>query len=141
VSAAALPDATGARGRHRGYNACRRAATTIITPDSTTEETMDLRLDTESFEERQELFIKTLIEAIMVKLVETGLPGEKVEELTAHIAFSIASIIDDTSRIESDGVEARPYLTFRADDDALIHCGENAYSYEFVTKILKQLFP
>lgn len=102
---------------------------------------MELRLDTEGFEERQELFITTIIEAVMVKLVEGGLPSEKVEELTAHIAFSIASIIDDTSRIEGDGVEARPYLTFRTDEDELIHCGENAYSYEFVTKILKQRFP
>jgi hypothetical protein len=102
---------------------------------------MELTLDPEKFEERQELFIKAIIEAVMVKLVEAGLAGDKVEELTAHIAFSVASIIDDTTRIESDGVEARPYLAFRVGEDEIVHCGENAYSYEFVTKILKGMFP
>jgi hypothetical protein len=102
---------------------------------------MELTLDPEKFEERQELFIKAIMEAVMVKLVEADLASDKVEELTAHIAFSVASIIDDTTRIESDGVEARPYLAFRVDEDEIVHCGENAYSYEFVTKILKEMFP
>jgi hypothetical protein len=104
------------------------------------EEVMQLRLEPEQFEAHQELFIRTIIEAIMVKLVESGLEGEQLEEATANVAFSVASIIDDTTRIEGDGVEARPYLTFRSGDDELVHCGENAYSYEFVTKILKELF-
>jgi hypothetical protein len=77
----------------------------------------------------------------MVRLVESGITDEKLEEITAFMAFSIASIIDDTARIESDGIEVRPYLTFRANDDELIHCGENSYTYEFVEKILKELFP
>jgi hypothetical protein len=77
----------------------------------------------------------------MVKLVEAGLAGDKVEELTAHIAFSVASILDDTSRIESGAMEARPYLGFRIGEDEVVHCGENAYTYEFVTKILKEMFP
>jgi hypothetical protein len=42
--------------------------------------------------------------------------------------------------IESDGFEVRPYLTFRVDDDVLIHCGENSCTNEFVYKTLNQLF-
>jgi hypothetical protein len=42
--------------------------------------------------------------------------------------------------IESDGVEVRPYLTFRVDDDVLIHCGENSCTSEFVYKTLNKLF-
>lgn len=102
---------------------------------------MELKLDPEQFEAYQEPFIRTIIEAIMVKLVESGLEGQKLEEATANVAFSVASIIDDTTRVESDGKDVRPYLAFRTDDDVLIHCGENAYGYEFVTKILKEIFP
>jgi hypothetical protein len=102
---------------------------------------MQLQLEPEKFEAYQKLFIREIIENIMVKVVEAGVTGEKVEEITAFVAFSIASIIDDTAKIESDGVEVRPYLTFRTDEDELIHCGSNSYTYEFVEKILKELFP
>jgi hypothetical protein len=34
----------------------------------------------------------------------------------------------------------KPYLTFRTGDDEIIHCGENAYTYEFVRGALKELF-
>ncbi len=101
---------------------------------------MDLILETEKFEEYQEAFIKEITQTIMVKLVEGGLSGQQMEELTASIAFSIASIIDDTTEIESDGAQVKPYLTFRASDDEIIHCGENAYTYEYVIGILKKLF-
>ena len=101
---------------------------------------MDLKLDIDRFEEKQELFIKEIIHPIMTKLVEAGLEGQQMEELTANIGFSVASILDDTTRIESDGAEVKPYLTFRESGDELIHCGENAYTYEYVIKILKELF-
>ncbi len=101
---------------------------------------MELKLEPETFEALQEIFIKEIMQTVMTKLVEGGLEGQQMEELTASISFSIASILDDTSRIESEGVEVKPYLTFRESDDALIHCGENAYTYEYVIKILKELF-
>jgi len=101
---------------------------------------MDLKLEPEQFETYQELFIEEITKTIMVKLVEAGLEGQQLEDTTASIAFSIASIIDDTTGIESGGVEVNPYLTFRANDDEIIHCGENAYTYEFVMGIMKKLF-
>ena len=101
---------------------------------------MDLTLEPDRFEERQEIFTKAIIEGIMVKLVEAGLEGRKLEEATASIAFSIASMLDDTTGIESEGTEVKSYLTFRTGDDEIIHCGENAYTYEFVRGALKELF-
>ncbi len=101
---------------------------------------MDLTLAPERFEQLQEVFIKAIIESIMIKLVESGLEGRQLEEATAGIAFSIASLIDDTTGIESDGIDVRPYLTFRTGDDEITHCGENAYTYEFVRGALKDLF-
>lgn len=101
---------------------------------------MELKLDTEKYDEIQGVFIKEIIETIHVKLVEAGLQGETLENTTAHLAYSLASLIDDTSNIESEGIQASPYLTFKVDDNEIIHCGENSYMYEYVTENMKALY-
>ncbi|MBK1617508.1 hypothetical protein CKO42_03370 [Lamprobacter modestohalophilus] len=101
---------------------------------------MELKLDREKFDEHQAIFIAEIVEKIRIKVQEAGLHGEALEALTASIAFSIASTIDDTSGIERDGIEVKPYLTFRTSDKELVHCGENAYTYEFVPGVLRSLF-
>ena len=101
---------------------------------------MDLELDIEKYDEYQEAFIGEITETIITKLVEAGMEGEKLEQTTADLVFSIASIIDDTTAIESDGKPVKPYLAFRTNDNELVHCGENAYTYEFVRIVLKKLF-
>ena len=42
-------------------------------------------------------------------------------------------------RSNVDGKEVHPYLTFRTSDDTLTHCGENAYTHEFVYEALQIL--
>jgi hypothetical protein len=101
---------------------------------------MDLKFDTEQFDKCQAILIHEIAQQIKIKLLEAGMEGEKLEENVAKITFSIANIIDDMAAIESDGIEVRPYLTFRVDDDVLIHCGENSCTNEFVYKTLNQLF-
>ena len=101
---------------------------------------MQLTLDTSKFEEYQDIFISEIVEKIKIKLLEAGMESEKLEDLTASIALSIASTIDDMAGIEADGVEVHPYLTFRANDDEIIHCGENSYTYEYVYGAMKKLF-
>lgn len=101
---------------------------------------MEFRPDPGKFEQLQDLFTRAITEAVMVKLVEAGLEGPKLEEATAAIAFSIASLIDDTTGIESDGIEVRPYLGFRVGDDEVVHGDENAYTHEFIRDALKGLF-
>ena len=101
---------------------------------------MKLVQDSDRFDEYQVAFIKEITQAIAVKLVEAGLHGALMENTTANIAFSIASILDDTTGIEAKGDEVHPYLTFRSGEEQLIHCGENAYTYEFLTGILKEMF-
>jgi hypothetical protein len=100
---------------------------------------MDLELDIEKYDEYQEAFIEEITKTILTKLVEAGMEGEKLEETTANLVFSLASIIDDTTAIEADGAEVKPYLTFRTGDNELLHCGENSYTYEFVRIVLKKL--
>ena len=101
---------------------------------------MKLVQDTDGFEQCQVALIKEISQAIAVKLVEAGMQGAEMENPTAEIAFSIASILDDTTGIEVDGKEVHPYLTFRLDESHLIHCGENAYTYEFLPGIFKEMF-
>jgi len=101
---------------------------------------MQLKLDTDKFDELQRLFIVDIIDKVRIKLEEAGLKGLEMEEIAGSIAFSLASAIDDTAAIEVDGVEVHPYLTFRDEDDNLIHSGDNSYIYEFVRGALKKLF-
>lgn len=101
---------------------------------------MKLVQDSERYDDFQVALIKEITEAVRVKLVEAGMQGALMENTTANIAFSVASILDDTTGIETDGVEVHPYLAFHSDEDQLVHCGENAYTYEFVTGVLKEMF-
>lgn len=101
---------------------------------------MDLTLDPEKFENHQHALIEEITKTIVVKLVEGGLEGRQMRDLTASIAFSIASIIDDNAHIQSDGEAVKPYLAFRSGENELIHSGENSYMHESVYDILKQMF-
>lgn len=101
---------------------------------------MDLKIDEDKFEEYQTVLTEALIQGIRVKLLEAGLKDRALEEATAEIAFSITSIIDDTTMIENEsGESVRPYLTF-LDDDNLLHYGENSFTYERVKPMLKKIF-
>jgi hypothetical protein len=100
---------------------------------------MQLSLDSTLYEEQQAIFVREMVQSVRVKLQEAGLDGAKLEEAAAGIAFSIASMIDDTSAIEAGGCEVHPYLTFRTADGVLTHCGENSYTHEFVYEALEQI--
>jgi hypothetical protein len=99
-----------------------------------------LTLASSKFDEQQAIFTAEIVERVKIKLQEAGVDQEKLEDLTASIALSIAGVIDDLSGIEADGLEVHPYLTFRTDDDELIHCGENSYTYEHVYGAMKKFF-
>ena len=101
---------------------------------------MELKFDIEQFEKCQAILIDEIAQRIKVRLMEAGMEGEQLEDYVAKITFSVANIIDDMAAVESDGFEVRPYLTFREDDEVLIHCGENAYTNESVHLTLKKLF-
>ena len=100
---------------------------------------MQLNLDLTLFEEQQALLVRELVQTIRVKLQEAGMTGNELKDVTASIAFSVASTIDDTTAIEVDGTEVHPYLTFRTSNDELTHCGENSYTHEFVYEVLRSM--
>ena len=101
---------------------------------------MNLKFDAEQFDKYQAILASEIAERVMIKLQEAGMNGEKLEECTASITFSIANVIDDMAGIESNGQEVRPYLTFRSDDEELLHCGENSCINTFVYDALKKMF-
>ncbi|AGA90013.1 hypothetical protein Thimo_1215 [Thioflavicoccus mobilis 8321] len=101
---------------------------------------MKLKLAQADFNQRQAIFTAEIVERIKIKLQEVGVGQDILEDLTASIALSIAGVIDDLAGIEVDGLEVHPYLTFRTGEDELIHCGENAYTYEHVYRGMKKLF-
>lgn len=101
---------------------------------------MELKLDIQQFDKLQKLLVEEILLSIRFKLQLVGMQGEELEDLTTQIAFKMASILDDHAAIEVDGVEVRPYLTFRGTDDELIHCGENAYSNECIYEAVKKHF-
>ncbi|MBK1720717.1 hypothetical protein [Thiocystis violacea] len=101
---------------------------------------MKLTLASSEFDEQQAIFTAEIVERIKIKLQEANVEQEKLEDLTASIALSIAGLIDDLAGIEVDGLDVHPYLTFRGDGDELIHCGENSSTYEHVYGAMKKLF-
>lgn len=101
---------------------------------------MNLELDPQQYDKCQQILAETIATTVKLKLIEAGLKDAQLEDLTAGITFSIASIIDNMAAVESDGVEVKPYLTFLKGDDSLLHYGENSSTNEFVYDALKKLF-
>ena len=101
---------------------------------------MQLKSDADLFDQLQQIFVREIIEQIRLKLVEAGYRGEELKDVTGSIAFSVASTIDDTARIEFEGTEVRPYLTFVTEDDQLVHSGENSYTHEYVADLMSEIF-
>ncbi|MFW5452253.1 hypothetical protein [Thioalkalivibrio sulfidiphilus] len=101
---------------------------------------MQLKADPEKFDQLQQLFIREIIEQIRLKLTEAGFRDEALKEVTAHIAFSVASTIDDNAGIEAESVAVKPYLSFVTGDEQLVHGGENSYMHEYVADLITEIF-
>lgn len=101
---------------------------------------MQLNIDADKFDEQQKAFVREIIEQIRFKLATSGCCSDKLKEVTGEIAFSVASTIDDTARIEHEGGEVRPYITFVSEEGQLIHGGENSYMHEYVASLIDELF-
>ena len=96
--------------------------------------------DIEKYEQLQKILVRELIEQIRFKLAKGGISDEALHDLTLELAFSVASTLDDQAIIEHDGIRARPYLAFIGEEGEIIHCGENAYTHEFVSDEIKKAF-
>ncbi len=101
---------------------------------------MEQIIDIEKYETLQEIFVGEIIEQIRLKLMEAGITGDELINLTGELAFSVTSTIDGNVIIERDGVDVHPYLVFSGVDDKTIHCGENSFTHEFVASEMGKIF-
>ncbi len=97
-------------------------------------------IDIKKYDQYQKAMVRELIEQIRFKLAKDGISGEQLHDLTLEIAFSVTSTIDNQAIIEHDGVRAHPHLSFIGEEGEVIHCGENAYTHEFVSDQVKKAF-
>jgi len=102
---------------------------------------LKLNLNAEEYDQQQVIFIRAIIEDVKSRLEETGLSGDQLKDLVGNISFGIATLIDNSASIESEGKEIFPQLTFYSEDnDDLIHCGGNSYMHEYVFGVLDEIF-
>ncbi len=101
---------------------------------------MEQIIDLEKYESLQEIFVGEIIQQIRLKLMEAGIKGDELIDLTGNIAFSVTSTLDGNAMIERDGMDVQPYLVFSGEDDQIIHCGENSYTHEFVASEMDKAF-
>jgi hypothetical protein len=101
---------------------------------------MELKFDVERFNQRAAILVNEIALRVKLHLLQAGMQGEALEDSVSKITMSMASLLDDLAAVEAGGVEVRPYLTFRTDDELLLHCGENSNTHEFVYDALKKAF-
>lgn len=101
---------------------------------------MKLKIDIEKYEALQEIFVGEIIQQIKLKLMQAGITGDELFNLTGEIAFSVTSTLDGNAMLEKDGTDVNPYLVFAAEDDQIIHCGENSFTHEYVAGEMDKAF-
>lgn len=82
---------------------------------------------TGTFDRLQQALAEELIRRIKAELERVVAPPELIEELTGSIAFSVASLIDDTVGFERNGEAVTPMLTFLIDEQKLEFAGGNSW--------------
>ena len=101
---------------------------------------MKLRIDTQAFLEKQEVFTGEMVARITNHLENADIEGEQLKNLTGKIAFEIACMVDAVAGLEFEGVYL--YLTFVTGENSghLIHTGGNSTCHEMVYGILNAMF-
>ena len=102
---------------------------------------MNLVADGERYMAWQQTFIATIIEHVKANLENAEAPKDVVRNLTEQIAFSVATIIDGSSTVETaEGLELNPILCFLNKEGNLIHCGGNSFMHEYVHNLSRDVF-
>lgn len=97
-------------------------------------------VSTDAFDRLQHALTTKLLRTIRTELKQVDAPEDLVEQLTGHIGFAVASLLDDVAGFEVDGESVSPLLTFRTGEKTLEFCGGNSYMHEYVHRLLPGLF-
>ena len=92
-----------------------------------------------SFDERQQALAAAILEAVALELKKVDAPEELLEQLTGSIAFSVTSLLDDTSSVDFGEQELSPMVTFQVGDDELAYGGGNTWMHEYVYRLLPEV--
>ena len=93
---------------------------------------MDLELNEDEHDILQAYLTGEIVEGIIHELKRTGLSGERLNWLAGNIAFNVASVIDNCHKMEFNGKEIMPYLTFKGPKGNIIHNGSGSNMHDYV---------
>jgi len=80
-------------------------------------------VSTDAFDRLQQALTTKLLRTIRTELEKVDAPEDLVDQLTGHIGFAVASLLDDVAGFEVDGESVSPLLTFRTGEKNLEFCG------------------
>jgi hypothetical protein len=117
----------------------QRAATATPPPPSLT---IDTRVDESRFDKQQLHLVREIVRAIKSDLSQSGIPEERLADVTGDIAFSIAAIVDGSRVMQADGQVLIPVLTFAEDAERtkLIARAGGSFMHEYVHSTVDDVF-
>lgn len=89
-----------------------------------------------SFDDRQKALTEAILVAVAVELKKVDAPRDLVEQLTGSIAFSVTSLIDDSTSVDFSDGNVAPLLTFQVGENELAYAGGSSWMHEYVYRLL-----
>lgn len=103
---------------------------------------MDITENESAFDKRQLALTREIIRAIKGDLADSGIPEERLADVTGDVAFSIAAIIDGSRVMQADGQPLIPVLTFADDAQRSKFIGRagGSFMHEYVHSTVDDIF-
>ena len=104
---------------------------------------MKLLTDKDRFDELQMYLISEIISDIRRKLIQAGISGDQLYDLTGKMSFSIAAILDGSRVMSMDGNPVLPVLTFETSrNSGTLTCAEEggSWMHEYVFGCVDEVF-
>jgi hypothetical protein len=103
---------------------------------------MEIITDKKEFDKRQLHVLREIILAVRKDLKDTGVPEERVADVTGDIVFSVAAIIDASHVMQVDGRQIFPFLAFAEDKNVTKLLAEpgGSWMHEYVFGMVDDIF-
>jgi hypothetical protein len=113
----------------------------LVRPLRTTQN-MNITENDSAFDKRQLALTREIIHAIKTGLADSGIPEERLADVTGSVAFSIAAIIDGSRVMQADGQPLIPVLTFAEDYERTKFVGRpgGSFMHEYVHGTVDDIF-
>jgi len=103
---------------------------------------LDIIGNESAFDKRQLALIREIVRAIKSDLADSGIPEERLADVTGGVAFSIAAIIDGIRVMQADGQPLIPVLAFAEDSERMKFVGRpgGSFMHEYVYGTVDDIF-